>query len=119
MLIFTNSLRVCLAAHPIDLRKGFDGLAAIVEHQLAESTTSSQVFVFTNKRRDRIRLLYWDGSGLWVMTKRLEKGTFAWPTISPDTTKIHLKAEALELLLNGIDLKATQHRPWYQAPSGG
>jgi transposase len=79
MLIFSRSLRLCLAAQPIDLRKSFEGLAAIITHDLKEDPRSHHIYAFTNKRRDRLRLLYWDGSGMWVMTKRLEKGTFAWP----------------------------------------
>ena len=79
MLIFTRSLRVCLAVDPVDLRKSFDGLAAQVQHALEEDERSSQVFVFTNNRRDRVRMLYWDGTGLWLLTKRLESGSFNWP----------------------------------------
>lgn len=120
MLIFTRSLRVCLAVDPVDLRKSFDGLAAQVQHVLEEDERSSQVFVFTNKRRDRVRMLYWDGTGLWLLTKRLEAGNFNWPKPSTElgaTRKMRLKAEALELLLSGIDLKATRMRPWYEEPS--
>jgi transposase len=121
MLIFTRSLRVCLALEPVDLRKSFEGLSALVKHALEEDERSSQVFVFTNKRRDRVRLLYWDGSGLWLMTKRLEVGTFAWPK-TPEASgavkKLRLRAEALEMLLSGIDLKGARLRPWYEeAPS--
>ena len=68
MLIFTRSLRMCLAVDPVDLRKSFDGLAAQVQHSLEEDERSSQVFVFTNKRRDRVRMLYWDGTGIWLLT---------------------------------------------------
>ena len=120
MLIFTRSLRVCLAVDPVDLRKSFDGLAAQVQHALEEDERSSQVVVFTNKRRDRVRMLYWDGTGLWLLTKRLESGSFNWPKPSAElgsTRKMQLKAEALELLLSGIDLKATRMRPWYEEPS--
>ena len=67
-MIFTRGLKVCLAAHPTDLRRSFEGLALLVRGALKEDERSSQIFVFTNKRRDRIRLLYWDGTGLWLMT---------------------------------------------------
>ena len=120
MLIFTRSLRVCLAVDPVDLRKSFDGLAAQVQHALEEDERSSQVFVFTNKRRDRVRMLYWDGTGLWLLTKRLEAGTFNWPKPSAElgtSKKMRLKAEALEMLLSGIDLKGAKMRPWYEEPS--
>ena len=68
-MIFTRGLRVCLALKPADLRRSFDGLALLVREELKENECSSQIFVFTNKRRNRIRLLYWDGTGLWLMTK--------------------------------------------------
>jgi transposase len=116
-MIFTRGLRVCLAAEPADLRRSFEGLALLVKEALKEDERSSQIFVFTNRRRDRIRLLYWDGTGLWVMTKRLEEGTFAWPPLPAGAVKIALRSEALEMLLSGIDLKGARMRPWYEDPS--
>lgn len=116
-MIFTRGLRVCLAAQPADLRRSFEGLALLVRGALQEDERSSQIFVFTNKRRDRIRMLYWDGTGLWLMTKRLEQGTFAWPKVPEGAAKIALRAEALEMLLSGIDLKGARLRPWYEDPS--
>lgn len=116
-MIFTRGLRVCLAAEPADLRRSFEGLALIVKNALKEDERSSQVFVFTNKRHDRIRLLYWDGTGLWLMTKRLEEGTFAWPKVPEGAAKMQLRAEALEMLLSGIDLKGARMRPWYEQPA--
>ena len=91
----------------------------MVREVLREDERSSQIFVFTNRRRDRVRLLYWDGSGLWLMTKRLEQGTFAWPRVPEGAVKLALRAEALELLLSGIDLKGARMRPWWEAPEGG
>ena len=116
-MIFTRGLRVCLAAQPADLRRSFEGLALQVRGALQEDERSCQIFVFTNKRRDRIRMLYWDGTGLWLMTKRLEQGTFAWPKVPEGAAKIALRAEALEMLLSGIDLKGARLRPWYEDPS--
>lgn len=116
-MIFTRGLRVCLAAQPADLRRSFEGLALLVRGALQEDERSCQIFVFTNKRRDRIRMLYWDGTGLWLMTKRLEQGTFAWPKVPEGAAKIALRAEALEMLLSGIDLKGARLRPWYEDPS--
>jgi transposase len=115
-MIFTRGLRVCLAAQPVDLRRSFEGLSLLVRGELQEDERSSQIFVFTNKRRDRVRLLYWDGTGLWLMTKRLEAGTFAWPAVPEGGAKLALRAEALELLLSGIDLKAARLRQWYVEP---
>ena len=117
-MIFTRGLRVCLALQPADLRRSFDGLALLVREELEESECSSQIFVFTNKRRNRIRLLYWDGSGLWVMTKRLEAGNFSWPKLPEQgAKKLRMRPEALEMLLSGIDLKGARMRPWYEEPS--
>jgi transposase len=118
MLIFTRSLRVCLAIEPCDLRASFEKLAMLVRERLGEDERSSQVFVFGNRRRDRVKLLYWDGSGLWIMSKRLEKGTFAWPRgIDEGQRKLALRAEALEMLVSGIDLKGARLRLWYEEAS--
>lgn len=116
-MIFTRGLRVCLAVEPADLRRGSEGLATLVRESLHEDERSSQLFVFTNRRRDRVRVLYWDGTGLWIMTKRLEQGTFAWPKIPESAAKIRLRPEALEMLLSGIDLKGARMRPWYEDPA--
>jgi transposase len=116
-MIFTRGLRVCLAAQPADLRRSFEGLALLVRGALKEDERSSQIFVFTNRRRDRIRLLYWDGTGLWLMTKKLEAGNFSWLKVPEGAAKIALRAEALEMLLSGLDLKGVRMRPWYEDPS--
>ena len=116
-MIFTRGLRVCLAVAPVDLRRGFEGLALLVNEALGEDERSSQIFVFTNQRKNRIRLLYWDGSGLWICSKKLEAGNFAWPKVPDGAAKIKLRAEALEMLLSGIDLKGAKLRPWYEDPS--
>jgi transposase len=116
-MIFTRGLRVCLAVEPADLRRGFEGLATLVRESLREDERSSQLFVFTNRRRDRVRVLYWDGTGLWIMTKRLEAGTFSWPKIPDGAAKLRLRPEALEMLLAGIDLKGARLRPWYEDPA--
>jgi transposase len=116
-MIFTRGLKVCLAAQPADLRRSFEGLALLVRGALKEDERSSQIFVFTNRRRDRVRLLYWDGTGLWLMTKKLEAGNFAWPKVPDGAAKIQLRAEAFEMLLSGIDLRGARMRPWYEDPS--
>ena len=116
-MIFTRGLRVCLAAQPADLRRSFEGLAILVRQALKEDERSSQIFVFTTRRRDRIRLLYRNGTGLWLMTKKLETGCFAWPAVPEGAAKIRLRAEALEMLLSGIDLKGARMRPWYEDPA--
>jgi transposase len=94
---------------------GFEGLHAAVSQRLKEDARSGALFVFTNKRRSRLKVLYFDGTDLWLMTKRLEKGTFCWPGArEAGQTKLQLTPEALTLLTDGIDMhKATMH-PWYE-----
>ena len=84
MLSFTGSLRVFVALEPCDMRKGFDGLSGMVATKLNEDLQSGALFVFSNRSHTRLKIIYWDGSGLWLMAKRLEKGTFSWPKDSGD-----------------------------------
>jgi transposase len=88
----------------------------VVLNQLGEDPCSGALFVFTNRRRTRIKTLYWDGTGMWVMIKRLEQGCFTWPKGVPDSgrKKLNLAPEALALLLDGVDLKQGSFKPWYQ-----
>lgn len=119
MLTFSGGLRVFLALEPCDMRKGFDGLAGLVTESLQESVTSGALFVFTNRRHTRLKILFWDRTGLWVCTKRLETGTFSWP--APDSAssgkKLALTPEALALLTDGVDLRGGKLRAWYQRDS--
>jgi transposase len=115
-MILTHSVKVCLATEPCDLRKSFDSLSVVVRDQLGDDPLSRSVFVFINKARDRIKLLYWDGTGLWVLAKRLERGRFCRPAgLQTKTNKLALKPEALEMLLSGIDLKDGLQRAWYES----
>ena len=115
MLTFPGSLNVFIAMDPADLRKSFTGLWALTVNVLKEDPSSGSLYVFTNRRRNRVKILYWDGTGLWVMTKRLEQGTFNWPTgIDVHNGKLQLSPEALALLLDGVDLRRGSLRPWYQ-----
>ena len=115
MLSFSGSLKVMLALDPCDMRKGFNGLHALVTERLAEDPRAGTLFVFTNRRHTRVKVLYWDGTGLWVMTKRLEKGTFSWPEgVETKDGKLSLSPQALSMLLDGVDLRGGTLRPWYQ-----
>jgi transposase len=115
MLSFSGSLKIFLALEPCDLRKSFNGLHAVVSQQLKEDAQSGALFVFTNKRKNRLKVLYWDGTGLWVLAKRLEKGNFNWPkSTDPDTNKIKLAPEAFGMLTDGIDLRDGARRVWYE-----
>ena len=115
MLSFAGSLKVYLATEPVDLRKSFNGLYALSANVLKENPEDGALFVFTNKRRNRVKILNFDGTGLWVMIKRLEKGTFSWPKgVDVKNGKLKLAPEALALLLDGVDMKSGKFRPWYQ-----
>ena len=115
MLSFTGSVRVFLAVEPIDMRKGFEGLHALVGERLAEDVRSGALFVFVNKRHSRLKAIYFDGTGLWLLTKRLEEGTFAWPRHEEiGARKLALRPEALAMLTDGIDLRGAKMRPWFE-----
>ena len=107
--------RIYLAAGVTDLRQSFEGLSDRVRHQFKEDPLSGHLFVFANRRKNRIKLLYWDGSGLWVCAKRLEQGCFCWPkTTAADPAAVRIAAEELTLLLSGLDLEKTSARPWWR-----
>ncbi len=118
VLTFSGSLKIFVAVEPCDMRKGFNGLHALASERLAEDPRQGALFVFINRRHNRIKILYFDGTGLWVMTKRLEQGTFSWPkSVEPGTTKLVIRPEALALLTDGVDLKGAKLRPWYERES--
>ncbi len=106
--------RIYLAAGATDMRKGFEGLYGLARDRLLCEPLSGHVFLFSNARRNRLKLLFWDGSGLWVCAKRLEKGRFRWPEAAVGQAKLMLSPEELTLLLGGIDLAATRPRRWYR-----
>ena len=83
--------------------KGFDGLYGLVRDRLGEDPMSGHLFLFTNRGRSRLKALVWDGSGLWVCAKRLEKGRFRWP-VAQDGRSITMRAEELAMLVNGLDV---------------
>ncbi len=97
----TGAVRVMVATKPVDFRKGADGLAALVRESLAADPFSGAVYVFRAKRADRIKLVFWDGTGLCLFAKRLEDGIFRWPRVEDGV--IHLSAAQLSALLEGLD----------------
>jgi transposase len=96
------------------MRKGFEGLYGLARDRLQCEPLSGHVFLFCNAQRNRLKLLFWDGSGLWVCAKRLEKGRFRWPESKPGQVKVVLTQEELAMLIGGIDLRRTQRWPWYR-----
>lgn len=113
MLTFPSALRIYLAVQPVDMRKQFNGLWSLAQEKLKEDPRLGAVFAFVNKDRNRVKMLYWDGTGPWVFAKRLEKGQFSWP-IGSDQIKLSLAPEALTMLLAGIDLKDGCKKAWYE-----
>jgi len=106
-----SNLKIYLAVEPADMRKQYSGLWALAQHKLGENPLEGALFVFTNKTRDRLKMLYWDGSGAWIFAKRLEKGRLSWPDNA--LPKITLDPAALTMLLAGIDLKDGCRKAWY------
>jgi len=115
MLSFSGNLRVLVCVAAVDMRKSFHGLAAVASLHLAADPLDGTVYLFTNRRRNLIKLLYWDGTGLWVMAKRLEKGTYSWPRdLGTGGAAVRIEPTALAMLTDGIDLRDGMRRPWYQ-----
>jgi transposase len=106
--------RIYLAVGATDLRKGFEGLYGLVRDRLQLEPRSGHLFLFSNQARNRLKILFWDGSGLWVCAKRLEKGRFSWPQEVRESTPVVLSYEELWLLVGGIDLAQTRRKDWYR-----
>ncbi|MDP2959446.1 MAG: IS66 family insertion sequence element accessory protein TnpB [Longimicrobiales bacterium] len=120
MLTLPSSVRIYVAAEAVDLRRGFDGLAAATRSVMGADPMSGHVFVFLNRRRNRIKLLVWDRTGWVVLYKRLERGTFRVPT-EPEPGLRHVEVDAgeLGLMLEGLDLRGARPRGrWYRLPGG-
>ena len=113
MLSLPASVRVYLGTAPADLRKGFDGLSALVQQVFGREPLDGHLFLFLNRRRDRIKILYWDRDGLALWYKRLEAGTFQLPAGRGDAQGLELDATQLAMLLGGIDVHSAQRRKRY------
>ena len=114
MIPFGPATRIFLAPGPTDMRRSFDGLAEMVRQRMGDDPLNGHLYVFTNRRRNRLKILVWDGSGLWVCAKRLEEGTFRWPSPEPGTSRVRLSAEELALLLGGLDWPQAARRAWWR-----
>jgi transposase len=101
--------KIYIGVEGVDMRKGFDGLYGLVRDRLGQDPLSGHLFLFANRERTRLKVLVWDGSGLWVCAKRLEKGRFRWPAAT-DCSCVMMRAEELAMLLNGLDVAAAQPR---------
>ena len=114
LLSLPTAVRIWLAIQPTDLRKSFDSLAEVVRQQLQGDPLSGQLFVFRNKRGDRVKLLYWDEDGFVLVYKRLEVGTFRFPKAT--AAGLEIRAADLQMLLDGVDLESVQRRRRYRRP---
>jgi transposase len=110
MIAWTPGTRIFVAVAPVDLRRGFEGLCAHVERVLEQQVMAGGLFVFTNRRRNRLRLLWFDGTGLWQATKRLEGGTLHWPT--GEGVAVGFRPEQLSALISGLEV--TERAGWYR-----
>lgn len=116
MFGFGPATRIYVATGATDMRKSFNGLYGLVRDRLECEPTSGHVFLFANARRNRLKLVVYDGSGLWVCAKKLDGGRFRWPVGGGTANKIVLSHEELALLLGGIDLTQTRTRKWHRKP---
>jgi len=115
MISVLPGVRIWLAARPVDMRKGFDGLAAVVQQHLGQDPFSGQIFAFRGKRGDLLKILVWDGQGFVLIAKRLEKGRFVWS--SPATERVRLTPAELAMLLDAIDWRNPQ-KTWRPQSAG-
>ena len=110
-MFLLNSVRIYLARQPIDLRKSIDGLSLLVSQVLGEDPFSAQLFVFVNRRRDKLKALSWDQNGFALYYKRLERGHFRWPVIPADQPALVIDYRQLQWLLSGLSIEQRQALP--------
>lgn len=110
MISIASSTRIFVATSPTDMRKGFDGLQGLVSSVLGQDPLSGHLFLFVNRRRDKLKVLYWDGDGLAIWYRRLEQGTFQMPTITGDKTAAEINREDLIMLIRGLDYENVHRR---------
>lgn len=111
----TGRIWVCL--EPVDGRKSFDGLSAIIGTQLQRDPLSGDLFVFKNRRGDRLKILAWQGDGFALYLRRLERGTFAFPTATAAAAEVRVTATELAMILGGVELPGATRRTRYQRPA--
>ena len=110
MLSLANGVRIYIAAGAADMRRGFNGLQGQVSGVLQQDPLSGHLFLFVNRRRDKLKILYWDLDGLAIWYKRLESGTFQLPAIQPEQTHVEIRSDELLMLLRGIDLSSKRRK---------
>ena len=116
MLTLPPGVRLFVALEPVDMRKRFDGLAAIMQHQLGLDPLGGHIVMFVNKRGNLMKLLFFDRTGWAVLYKRLERGTYQIPTVQSSTGRVEIDAAELAMILEGIDLRSAVRRKRYRRP---
>lgn len=117
MVTLPSSVRIFVAMEAVDLRRGFDGLAGATRSLIGQDPLSGHLFVFLNRRRNRIKILYWDRTGYLLLYKRLEKGTFEWPAHpAPGVRQVEVDAGELGMILEGVDLASARRRVRWRRP---
>lgn len=116
MFSLSSSLGFRLYAHPVDMRKSFDGLSNLVSNDLASSPTDGSVYIFVNKLRNKAKLLHWQGGGFVLYYKRLEQGSFELPSYDTSTGSITLDYSQLVLLIDGVSITNMDRRKRYKEP---
>lgn len=120
MIGLSLGVKVFLCTAPTDMRRGFDGLSGMAESLMQQDPLSGHLFVFRNRNRDKLKILYWDQDGLAIWYKRLEQGTFQFPTDGKTQDEVAAGTEIsnseLSLLLGGIDLRTARRRKRYERP---
>jgi transposase len=118
VLSLPGNVKVYVAPGTTDMRKSYDALEALTRTVLAKDPLSGHVFAFCGRRRDRVKLLFWDGSGFWLFAKRLARGTFAWPAPpSEGARSVELRGDELSAILSGIDLERSTWKTWWRGPT--
>ena len=116
MLSLPPSVRLFVAREPTDMRKAFDGLAGVVRDAMGQDPLSGHLFIFFNRQRNRVKILWWDRTGFFLLSKRLEAGRFALPkpTADASTSTVRITAAELMLILEGIDISDARRRQRFE-----
>ena len=117
MLSVATGTRIFVALGATDMRKGFDSLSGLIIDTLKHDPLSGHLFLFVNRRRDKLKILYWDGDGLAIWYRRLEQGTFQMPRLGGDQTTAEIRADELTMLIRGIDYSDVKRRKRFSIAS--
>jgi len=118
MILVPRAVRVYFATQPVSLRKSFDGLSNEIRHALGHDPLGGHVFVFLNRRKNQVKLIVWTRGGFTIVHKRLERGTFTFPSrVTADATSIAIDVHELAMLLEGIDIARTTAKPRWEPPT--